>query len=218
VTSGRVSTRVRRRRSEAARFGASGAVASVVVVAGWSLAQRPELLPGLRVEEAAAGRPTLIAIVGVAVGGLVSFRRWGRSSASSSAGASTARLAPAAPGRRRPAGAARISPLRLAPALGGWSGSSSCSPSTEGCSSPLGSRRCAHSSRSAGSRSSLPQSSRIVRSSWWSRFGSARKSSSTILPCRTVTAAIENGCPWRKATAPATPLISAGRMSSPSWA
>jgi cytochrome bd ubiquinol oxidase subunit II len=61
---------VRRSRFEAARYGASVAVASVV--AGWALAQRPELLPGLTVEEAAAGRPTLVAtVVGVAVGAVV---------------------------------------------------------------------------------------------------------------------------------------------------
>jgi cytochrome d ubiquinol oxidase subunit II len=42
------------------------------VVAGWALAQRPELLPGLTVEEAAAGRPVLIAtIVGVALGAVI---------------------------------------------------------------------------------------------------------------------------------------------------
>jgi cytochrome d ubiquinol oxidase subunit II len=61
---------VRRSRFEAARYGASVAVGSVV--AGWALAQRPELLPGLDVEEAAAGRPTLVAtVVGVAVGAVV---------------------------------------------------------------------------------------------------------------------------------------------------
>jgi cytochrome bd ubiquinol oxidase subunit II len=61
---------VRRSRFEAARYGASGAVASVIV--GWALAQRPELLPGLTVEEAASGRSTLVAtVLGVAVGGLV---------------------------------------------------------------------------------------------------------------------------------------------------
>jgi cytochrome bd ubiquinol oxidase subunit II len=61
---------VRRWRFEAARYGASAAVAAVV--AGWALAQRPELLPGLTVEEAAAARPVLIAtIVGVALGGLI---------------------------------------------------------------------------------------------------------------------------------------------------
>lgn len=58
---------VRRSRFEAARYGASVAVAAVV--AGWALAQRPQLLPGLTVEQAAAGRPTLIAtVVGVAIG------------------------------------------------------------------------------------------------------------------------------------------------------
>ena len=61
---------VQRSHFEAARYGASAAVAAVV--AGWALAQRPELLPGLTLEEAAAGRSTLIAtLVGVALGGLV---------------------------------------------------------------------------------------------------------------------------------------------------
>ena len=61
---------VRRSRFEAARYGASAAVASVV--AGWALAQRPELLPGLTVEEAAAGRPVLIATIGgVALGAAI---------------------------------------------------------------------------------------------------------------------------------------------------
>lgn len=61
---------VRRSRFEAARYGASIAVAAVIV--GWALAQRPELLPGLTVEQAAAGRSTLLAtIIGVAFGGLV---------------------------------------------------------------------------------------------------------------------------------------------------
>jgi cytochrome bd ubiquinol oxidase subunit II len=61
---------VRRWRFEAARYAASAAVAAVV--AGWALAQWPELLPGLTVEEAAAGRPVLVAtIVGVAVGAVI---------------------------------------------------------------------------------------------------------------------------------------------------
>jgi cytochrome d ubiquinol oxidase subunit II len=61
---------LRRSHFEAARYGASAAVASVV--AGWALAQRPELLPGLTVEQAAADRSTLIAtIVGVLIGALV---------------------------------------------------------------------------------------------------------------------------------------------------
>jgi hypothetical protein len=37
----------------------------------------------------------------------------------------------------------------------------------------------------------------------------------TIFPFRTVTAAMEKGCPWRKLTAPTEPLISAGRQFSP---
>ena len=61
---------VRRARFEPARYLASAAVAAIVV--GWALAQRPELLPGLMVEQAAAERSTLIAtIVGVAVGAVV---------------------------------------------------------------------------------------------------------------------------------------------------
>ena len=61
---------VRRARFEAARYLASCAVAAIVV--GWALAQRPELLSGLTVEEAAAERSALIAtIVGVAVGAVI---------------------------------------------------------------------------------------------------------------------------------------------------
>ena len=53
---------VARRRFEAARV-TRGARASPRVVAGWALAQRPELLPGLTVDEAAAGRSTLVAVI-----------------------------------------------------------------------------------------------------------------------------------------------------------
>jgi cytochrome bd ubiquinol oxidase subunit II len=57
------------------RFGlarASAALAVAAVIAGWAAAQAPELLPGLTVQAAAAGRATLIAtIVGVAVGAAV---------------------------------------------------------------------------------------------------------------------------------------------------
>jgi cytochrome d ubiquinol oxidase subunit II len=57
------------------RFGpsrASAALAVAAVIAGWAAAQSPELLPGLTVAEAAAGRSTLIAtIVAVAVGAVV---------------------------------------------------------------------------------------------------------------------------------------------------
>ena len=62
--------RTRRSRFEAARYGASAAVAFVIL--GWALAQRPELLPGLTVDEAAAGRTVLLAtVVAVAIGALV---------------------------------------------------------------------------------------------------------------------------------------------------
>jgi cytochrome bd ubiquinol oxidase subunit II len=59
------------RRFGAARITGVGAVAPVIV--GWAVAQRPDLLPGeLSVTEAAAGRPTLIALlVGVGVGACV---------------------------------------------------------------------------------------------------------------------------------------------------
>jgi cytochrome d ubiquinol oxidase subunit II len=59
----------------AERFGpsrASAALAVAAVIAGWAAAQSPQVLPGLTVAEAAAGRSTLIAtIVGVAVGAVV---------------------------------------------------------------------------------------------------------------------------------------------------
>jgi cytochrome bd ubiquinol oxidase subunit II len=61
---------VRRSRFETARYGSSAAVASIVL--GWALAQRPELLPNLTVDEAAAGHPTMIAtVVGVAIGATI---------------------------------------------------------------------------------------------------------------------------------------------------
>jgi cytochrome d ubiquinol oxidase subunit II len=59
-----------RRRLEAARWSAAVAVASIV--AGWALAQRPQLLPGLTVDEAAAGDATLVALlVSLAVGAVI---------------------------------------------------------------------------------------------------------------------------------------------------
>ena len=55
---------------ELARLAAALAVAAIV--AGWALAQQPQLLPGLTVDQAAAPRDTLIAvIVAVAGGGIV---------------------------------------------------------------------------------------------------------------------------------------------------
>jgi cytochrome bd ubiquinol oxidase subunit II len=59
-----------RRRLEAARW--SAAVAVGTLVAGWALAQQPLLLPGLTVEQAAAGDATIIALlVSIAVGAVI---------------------------------------------------------------------------------------------------------------------------------------------------
>jgi cytochrome d ubiquinol oxidase subunit II len=50
----------------------SAAVAVAAVIAGWAAAQRPTVLPGLTLHEAAASRATLIAvIVAVLVGGII---------------------------------------------------------------------------------------------------------------------------------------------------
>jgi cytochrome bd ubiquinol oxidase subunit II len=58
------------RRYELARYTAALAVAAVV--AGWPLAQRPVFLPGLTIDEAAAGHSTLVAtLVVVAIGAVV---------------------------------------------------------------------------------------------------------------------------------------------------
>jgi cytochrome d ubiquinol oxidase subunit II len=55
---------------EPARYAAAAAVTAIV--GGWAVAQQPMLLPGLTVQEAAAGRATLVAIlVGVLAGSLV---------------------------------------------------------------------------------------------------------------------------------------------------
>ena len=61
---------VYRSRFEAAR--ATAAVAVAAIIAGWALAQRPEILPGLTIDAAAAGRSTLITLLlSVAVGALL---------------------------------------------------------------------------------------------------------------------------------------------------
>jgi cytochrome bd ubiquinol oxidase subunit II len=58
---------VRARRYEPARVSAAAAVGAIV--AGWGLAQQPDILPGLTVHEAAAGHPTLVALlISIAVG------------------------------------------------------------------------------------------------------------------------------------------------------
>jgi cytochrome d ubiquinol oxidase subunit II len=59
-----------RRRYELARVSASAAVAAVVL--GWALAQRPVILPGLTVGQAAAPHETLVAvIIAVAAGAVI---------------------------------------------------------------------------------------------------------------------------------------------------
>jgi cytochrome bd ubiquinol oxidase subunit II len=60
---------VHARRYEPARVSAALAVAAIV--AGWGIAQSPALLPGLTIEEAAAGRPTLWALLISIAAGLV---------------------------------------------------------------------------------------------------------------------------------------------------
>ena len=51
---------------------ASAALAVAAIVAGWALAQRPRVLPGLTIDQAAASRPTLLAvIITVAAGAIV---------------------------------------------------------------------------------------------------------------------------------------------------
>jgi cytochrome d ubiquinol oxidase subunit II len=63
---------VLRRRYEPARL--TGALAVAAIIAGWALAQNPDLLPGLTVEQAAAPHDTLVAVlVAVAIGGLILF-------------------------------------------------------------------------------------------------------------------------------------------------
>jgi cytochrome d ubiquinol oxidase subunit II len=59
----------RRRRYELARVGGSLAVAAVV--AGWALAQKPVILPGLTIEQAAAPDATLVAVIVAVVAGAV---------------------------------------------------------------------------------------------------------------------------------------------------
>jgi cytochrome bd-type quinol oxidase subunit 2 len=48
---------------------ASAALAVAAIVAGWALAQKPRFLPGLTIDQAAAGRLTLLAIIIIAVAG-----------------------------------------------------------------------------------------------------------------------------------------------------
>jgi cytochrome bd ubiquinol oxidase subunit II len=61
---------VARRRLEPARW--SAAVAVGTIVAGWAAAQQPQFLPGLTVEQAAAGDATIVSLlVSIAIGSLI---------------------------------------------------------------------------------------------------------------------------------------------------
>lgn len=96
-----------RDRFEAAR--ASAALAVAAIVAGWAFAQRPRFLPGLTIEQAAASRSTLEAVVtAVAVGAVVLvpslillFRLFLRGHLDPAVAAADLPVAPAHPPRRR---------------------------------------------------------------------------------------------------------------------
>jgi cytochrome bd ubiquinol oxidase subunit II len=60
---------VYRRRFEIARVAAALAVAAIVL--GWALAQQPRLLPGLTIQQAAAGHDTLVAVIVAVLAGAV---------------------------------------------------------------------------------------------------------------------------------------------------
>jgi cytochrome d ubiquinol oxidase subunit II len=62
-------TLVARRRFEPARY--TAAVAVTAIVAGWALAQQPQFLPGLTIDQAAAPRDTLWAVIVAVVGGAI---------------------------------------------------------------------------------------------------------------------------------------------------
>ena len=63
---------VSRRRFEPARYVAALAVAAII--AGWALSRWPTILPGLTVDEAAAGHDALVAVVvSVLAGGAILF-------------------------------------------------------------------------------------------------------------------------------------------------
>src|SRR5262249_18235601 len=63
---------VYRRRYEPARYSAALAVAAIT--AGWALARWPTILPGLTVDQAAAGHDTLVCVVvAVLAGGVIVF-------------------------------------------------------------------------------------------------------------------------------------------------
>ncbi|MDX6687975.1 MAG: cytochrome bd ubiquinol oxidase subunit [Baekduia sp.] len=58
-----------RRRFEPARY--TAALAVTAIVAGWALAQQPQFLPGLTIDQAAAPHDTLVAVIVAVVGGAI---------------------------------------------------------------------------------------------------------------------------------------------------
>ncbi len=50
---------------------ASAALAVAAIIAGWALAQQPRFLPGLTIDQAAAGRSTLLALIIAVAGGAI---------------------------------------------------------------------------------------------------------------------------------------------------
>jgi cytochrome bd ubiquinol oxidase subunit II len=50
---------------------ASAALAVAAIIAGWALAQKPRFLPGLTIDQAAAGRSTLLALIVAVAGGAI---------------------------------------------------------------------------------------------------------------------------------------------------
>jgi cytochrome bd ubiquinol oxidase subunit II len=50
---------------------ASAALAVAAIVAGWALTQKPHFLPGLTIDQATAGRSTLLAVIIAVAGGAI---------------------------------------------------------------------------------------------------------------------------------------------------
>ena len=132
------------RRFGPARYTAALAVAAII--AGWALAQRPVLLPGLTVAAAAAPRDTLIAVVvAVLAGAILLFPSLGLCFTWSCEGASTRTLQPPSPRWwRRPAAVPAVHVYSPEWRVHAWWPASDCSPSPR----PVGRtqrERCAYS-------------------------------------------------------------------------
>jgi cytochrome d ubiquinol oxidase subunit II len=107
---------VLRRRYEPARVTAATAVAAIV--AGWGLAQRPQFLPGLTIEQAAAGRSVTIAtLVALALGALILVPSLGLLYALLLRGRFDQESSPAGEARAAPGSARRELPLLPAAGL-----------------------------------------------------------------------------------------------------